>query len=166
MDEPVPLDTLWDISITELDDILCRAGVESVESGAAATARDLDAQTREALVAALRASVSQARAGAPPVAQWVSASESLLLGDDGGPAARQRADAFWLRLTQIVYGCLVLVMLGDRSELPFFIELLRYQPAGHLAEMATDVLRRYVDPSHEMDTLLLLQRAEEWLACL
>jgi len=25
-----------------------------------------------------------------------------------------------------------------------------------------DVLRYYVDPSHELDTLRLLQRAEEW----
>jgi hypothetical protein len=53
-------------------------------------------------------------------------------------------------------------MLGDLSEFPLFIELLHYQPAGHLAEMATDVLRHYVDPSHELDTPHLVQRAKEW----
>jgi|GEM_PF-4773114 len=156
------LDPPWDISLTELNSCLRAANVATLNQDGALSARELDLPTREALASALRDSVRRARADAPPVPDWLSASESLVMSDDGSEAAREQADAFWSRLTQIVYGCLALVMLGDLSEFPFFVELLRHQPAGHLAEMATDVLRRYVDPSQELDAPRLAQKAEEW----
>jgi hypothetical protein len=158
----LPLDTPWDISLTELNSYLRAANVATLNQDDALSARELDAPTRSALVMALREAVRRARDDAPPVAQWLAASESLVMSDDGSEAAREKADTFWSRLTQIAYGSFALAMLGDPSEFSFFIELLRYQPAGHLAEMAADVLRYYVDPSHELDTLRLLQRAEEW----
>lgn len=157
-------DLAWDTPLNELNGSLRAAGVEPValDEPPLRSARDLDTPTRGALVAALLQSVSQARVDAPPVAQWLAMSESLLMNDDGSEAARKRADTFWLNLTRIVHGSLALVMLGELSELPFFVELLRYQPAGHLTEMATHVLCHYVDPSCELDTPRLIQRAEEW----
>jgi hypothetical protein len=89
-------------------------------------------------------------------------SEALVLNDDGSETAREKADTFWFSLRQIVYGCLAQVELGDLSEFPFFVELLRHQPAGHLTELATHVLCHYVDSRRELDTLHLLQRADEW----
>lgn len=160
----VRLDAAWDIPLGELNNYLRAAGVEPItlEDVRARSARELDAPTRSRFALALRQVVRQARTVAPPVAEWFAASESLLMNDDGGEAARQRADRFWSNLTQIVNGGLALVMLGDLSEFPLFVELLRYQPAGHLAEMATDVLSHYVDPSGGLDTPHLVQRAEEW----
>ena len=160
------LDTPWDISLAELNGHLRLAGVEPVTPDEAGTlsARDLDAPTRAAWVAALRESVRHARQALPPVKDWLAASEALVLNDDGGEAAGKKADSFWLSLTQIVYGSLALTELGDPSEFPFFIELLRHQPAGHLAELATDVVSHSVDPRRELDTPHLIQRAEEWFS--
>jgi hypothetical protein len=152
----------WQVSIAELNGYLRLAGVEPMSQDGAVSARDLDLPTRVALVEALHRSVSCAREGAPPVNKWLAASESLVLDDDGSEAAQQKVDAFWLRLTHIVAGCQALVMLGDLSELPFFIELLKHQPAGHLAELAADVLHRTVDPSHKLDTPHLIRQAEDW----
>jgi len=156
------LDAPWQVSIVELNDCMRRAGVEPASRAGAVSARDLDLPTRIALVEALRESVRRARASAPPVEQWLTASESIVLNDDGSEAAQEKADAFWRCLTLIVNGCQSLVMLGDLSEFPFFIELLKHQPSGHLIEMAADVLRRTVDPPHELDTPQLIQRAQEW----
>jgi len=160
----VRADAAWDVPLGELNNYLRAAGVEPItlQDVRACSARELDEPTRSRLALALRRIVHLARADAPPVAEWFTASESLLMNDDGSQAVRQRADRFWSNLTQIVNGGLALVMLGDLSEFPLFIELLHYQPAGHLAEMATDVLRHYVDPSHELDTPHLVQRAKEW----
>jgi sugar phosphate isomerase/epimerase len=155
-------DIAWDVSLGKLDEHLRRAGIEPVRREGISSVRDLDAPTREALIESLRASVRRARMDAPPVNKWLAASESLVLNDDGSEAALQKADAFWLRLTHIVAGCQALAMLGDVSEFPFFIELLKHQPAGHLAELAADVLRRTVDPSHELDTPHLIRQAEDW----
>lgn len=154
----------WDAPLSELNGYLRAAGVEpfTPQDIQARSARELDTPTRSRLALALRRVVRQARADAPPVAEWFAASESLLMNDDGSQATRQRADQFWSNLTQIVNGCLALVTLGDLAGFPLFIELLRHQPAGHLAEMATDVLSHYVDPSRELDTPHLIQRAEEW----
>jgi hypothetical protein len=159
-----PLDIPWDVSLTELNDTLCAAGVEPIMLGGVGTrsARDVGMPTRIARATALRESVRRARESTVPIKDWLAASEALVLKDDGSEAARDKADAFWLSLTQIVNGCLALVMLGDLSEFPFFIELLRHQPAGHLTELATDVLCHYVDPRRELDTPRLLQRADEW----
>ena len=158
------IDTAWDVPLGELNDYLRAAGVEPITLPdiRARSARELDAPTRSQLALALRRVVRQARTVAQPVAEWFAASESLLMNDDGSQAAHQRADRFWSNLTHIVNGGLALVMLGDLSEFPLFVELLRHQPAGHLAEMATDVLSHYVDPSRELDTQRLIQRAEEW----
>jgi hypothetical protein len=156
------LDAPWQVSIAELNDTVRLAGVEPASRTGVVSARDLDLPTRIALVKALHESVRRARASAPPVEQWLTASESIVLNDDGGEAAQQKTDAFWLCLTQIVNGCQALVMLGDLSEFPFFIELLKHQPSGHLTEMGADVLRHYVDPSHALDTSRLIQRAQEW----
>jgi hypothetical protein len=152
----------WQVSIAELNSYLRRAGVEPMSQDGVVSARDLDLLTRVALVEALHRSVRCARESAPPVDKWLAASESLVLNDDGSEATRQKADAFWLSLTHIVSGCQALVMLGDLSELPFFIELLKHQPAGHLTELAADVLRHTVDPTHELDTPHLIRRAEDW----
>ena len=156
------LDAPWAVSIVELDDCLRAAGVELVRHDDVLSIRDLDEATRTALVATLRELVRRARESVPPVEGWLAASQALFMNDDGTQATRQRQDAFWLSLTQIVDGCLALVMLGDLAEIPFFIELLKHQPAGHLIEMATDVLCHYVDPSHELDTSQLIQRVDEW----
>ena len=158
------LQAAWDVPLGELNDYVRAAGVEPItlQDVQAPSARELDAPARTRLVLALRQVVRQAKTDAPPVAEWFTASESLLMNDDGSQAARQRADRFWSSLTRIVNGGLALVMLGDLSEFPLFVELLRYQPAGHLAEMATDVLSHYVDPSRELDTQSLIQHAEEW----
>jgi len=160
------LDTPWDISLDELNGHLRIAGVEPVTPGEAGTlsARDLDVPTREALVAALRESVRRARQASPPVKDWLAASEALVLNDDGSDRAREQADRFWSHLTHRVYGSLALAALGDLSEFPVFIELLRHQPAGHLTELAADVMRHYVDPRRELDTPHLIQRAEEWFS--
>jgi hypothetical protein len=157
------LDTPWGISLVELNGHLRLAGVEPWTPDEAGTlsARDLDAPTRAALAAALRESVRRARQASPPVQDWLAASEALALNDDGSEAAAKKADSFWSRLTQIVYSSLALSELGDLSEFPVFIELLRHQPAGHLAELATDVVRCSVDPRCELDTPHLIQRAEE-----
>ena len=156
------LDAPWQVSIAELNDTVRLAGVEPASRTSVVSAHDLDLPTRIALVEALHESVRRARASAPPVEQWLAASESIVLNDDGGEAAQEKADAFWHCLTLIVNGCQSLVMLGDLSEFPFFIELLKHQPSGHLTELATDVLCHLVDPSHELDTPRLIQRAEEW----
>ena len=158
------LDTPWDIPLDELNDHLRMAGVEPVTPGEAGmlSARDLDLLTRAALVAALRESVRHARQASPPVEDWLAASEALVLNDDGSDRAREQADRFWSCLTQRVYGSLALAALEDLSEFPVFIELLRHQPAGHLTELAAEVLRHYVDPHRELDTPHLIQRAEEW----
>ena len=152
----------WNISIEELNNYLRAAGVEAIALDDAQLVRDLDAPTRARRIESLRKSAARARADAPPVAQWLAASEAVVMQDDGSSEARARADTFWLRLSQIVYGCLALVMLGDLSEFPFFVELLRHQPAGHLAELATDVLRHYVDPRGELDRARLVHQAEVW----
>ena len=158
------LDTPWGISLAELNGHLRLAGIEPVTPDEAGTlsALDLDAPTRAALATALRESVRHARQAAPPVKDWLAASEALVLNDDGSETAGKKADLFWSRLAQIVYGSLALTELGDLSESPFFIELLRDQPAGHLTELAADVMRHYVDPRRELDTPHLIQRAEEW----
>ncbi len=157
------LDTSWDIPLAELNDHLRMAGVEPVKPGEAGTlVRDLDVPTRATLVAALRESVRRARQASPPVEEWFTASEALVLNDDGSDRARAQADSFWSGLTQRVYGSLALTELGDLSEFPVFIELLRHEPAGHLTELAADVVRHYVDPRHKLDTPDLLQHAEEW----
>ena len=156
------LDAAWQVSIAELNDTVRLAGVEPASRAGVVSARDLDLPTRIALVQALHESVRRARSSAPPVEQWLTASESIVLNDDGGEAAQEKADAFWRCLTQIVNGCQSLVILGDRSEFPFFIELLKYQPSGHLTEAAKDVLCHTVDPSHELDAPQLIQRAQEW----
>jgi len=160
------LDTPWDIPLDELNGHLRMAGVEPVTPGKAGAfaARDLDGPTRAALVAALREAVRHARQASPPVQDWLAASEALVLNDDGSDRAREQADGFWSCLTQRVYGSLALAALGDLSEFPVFIELLRHQPAGHLAELATDVVSHYVDPRRELDTPHLIQRAEEWFS--
>lgn len=159
MDTP---DTPWDISLAELNYYLYAAGVEPVQREGLSFARDLDAPTRQALITALRQSVRRARADAPPVEQWATAAQSLVMNHDFSPAAHQRAEAFWSALTRIVNGCYAQVLLGDLSEFPFFIELLRHRPAGHLIEMATEVLRHYVAPSHQLDSPQLIRLAEEW----
>ncbi len=158
------LDTPWDISLAELNGHLRLAGVGPVMPDEAGTlsARDLDVPTRTALVAALRESVRRARQASPPVKDWLAASEALVLNDDSSEAAAKKADLFWSRLARIVYSSLALSELGDLSEFPFFIELLRRQPAGHLAELAADVMRHYVDPRSELDAPHLIQHAEEW----
>ena len=156
------LDALWQVSIAELNGYVCLAGVKPASRAGVVSARDLDLPTRIALAEALHESVRHARSSAPPVEQWLTASESIVLNDDGGEAAQEKADAFWRCLTQIVNGCQSLVMLGDLSEFPFFIELLKHQPSGHLTELATDVLCHMVDPSRELDTPRLIQRADEW----
>jgi len=158
------LDTPWDIPLAELNDHLLMAGVKPVTRGKVEklSARDLDLPTRTALVAALRESVRHARQASPPVEEWFAASEALVLNDDGSDRAREQADRFWTGLTQRVYGSLALAALGDLSEFSVFIELLRHEPAGHLTELATDVVRHYIDPRHELDVSSLLQRAEEW----
>jgi hypothetical protein len=160
----ISLDIPWDIPTAELNAPLRAAGVEpgSQDDRTLRAARNLDLQTRMALVTALRESVRRARVDAPPVERWLTASQSLFMDDNGSEAARQREDAFWQNLTCIVNGCLAQILLGDLSEFPFFIGLLEHQPAGHLIEMATDVLRHYVDPSGELDTPQLIRRAEEW----
>ena len=153
----------WDIPLAELNDHLRMAGVEPVKPGEAGTlVRDLDVPTRATLVAALRESVRHARQASPPVEEWFAASESLVLNDDGSDRAREQADRFWSDITQRVYGSLALTELGDLSEFPVFIELLRHEPAGHLTELAADVVRHYIDPRDELDESGLLQRAEEW----
>ena len=146
----------------DLNNTLRAAGVEPVPLNRVQSARDLDRATRVTLVKALRVSVRRARVDTPPVEKWLTVSESIVLNDDGGEAAQQKTDEFWLCLTQIVNGCQALVMLGDLSEFPFFVELLKHQPSGHLTELAADVLRRYVDPSHKLDTPQLIQHAKEW----
>ena len=156
------LDVPWDVSIVELDDHLCAAGIEPLRRRDVLSVHDLNGETRTALVMALRESVRRAWASVPPIEQWLPASQSLFMNDDGTQAARQRQAAFWLSVTQIVNGSLALVMLGDLAEIPFFIELLKHRPAGHLIEMAADVLYHYVDPSHELDMEQLLRRAEDW----
>ena len=158
------LDTPWDIPLAELNDHLRMASVEPVTPGEAGTlaARDLDMPTRTALVAALRESVRHARQASPPVEDWLATSEALVLNDDGSDRAHEQADRFWSCLTQRVYGSLALVALGDPSEFPVFIELLRHQPAGHLTELAADVMRHTIDPRRELDMPDLLRRAEEW----
>jgi hypothetical protein len=156
------LEAPWQVSIAELNGYLRLAGVGLMSQDGVVSACDLDLSTRVALVEALHRSVRCARESAPPVDKWLAASESLVLNDDGSEAAQQKADAFWLCLTHVVSGCQALVMLGDLSELPFFIELLKHQPAGHLTEMAADVLCHTVDPSHELDTPHLIRRAEDW----
>jgi hypothetical protein len=156
------LDTRWELAIAELDGYVREAGVEPVAAGGAQFARDLDPSARAALVSSLREVVRQARVNAPPVEHWLTASQDLFMGDDGTAAALERAEQFWGRLTHIVNGCLALVMLGDLSEFPFFVELLKVRPAGHLIEMSTEVLRHYVDPARELDAPRLVQRAEEW----
>jgi hypothetical protein len=153
--DSLPLDTPWDVSIAELNDCLRLAGAEPIT-------HDLDGPARVALVKALRESVRQARMDAPPVEQWLTVSESIVLNDDGSEAAERKTDTFWQCLTRIVNGCQAQIFLGDLSEFPFFIELLEQQPSGHLVGMATDVLRHAVDPSHELDTPRLIQRAQEW----
>ncbi len=160
------LDTPWDIPLAELNDHLRMAGVEPVmqRNVEKLSARDLDLPTRTALVAALRESVRRARQASPPVEEWFAASEALVLNDDGSDRAREQANKFWLGLTQRVYGSLALAELGDLSEFPVFIELLRHQPAGHLTELAADVARHYVDPRRELDVPDLLQYAEEWFS--
>ena len=160
--ESFPLSSPWDIPIAELDSYLRLAGVQPVSRDDVASARDLDGPARVALVKALRESVRQARMDAPPVEQWLTVSESIVLNDDGSEAAARKADTFWQCLTRIVNGCRALIFLGDLSEFPFFIELLRHQPAGHLVEMAAGVARHYVDPSGELDAPQLLRRAQEW----
>jgi hypothetical protein len=157
-------DTPWDISLAELNSHLRLAGVEPVTPDEAGTlsALDLDAPTRAALATVLRESVRHARQASPPVKDWLAASEALVLNDDGSEAAGKKADLFWSRLAQIVHGSLALTELGDLSESPFFIELLRDQPAGHLTELAADVMRHYVDPCRELDVPDLIRRAEEW----
>ena len=162
MTTPLPLGPPWDVSIVDLNNLLRAAGVGPVTLSGVQSARDLDWTTRVALVNALRGSVRQARVDAPPVERWLAVSESIVLNDDGSDAAQQKTDAFWLRLTRIVNGCQAQILLGDLSEFPFFIELLKHQPSGHLVEMAAGVLRRTVDPSHELDTPQLIQRAQEW----
>jgi len=160
--ESFSLGSPWDVPIAELDSYLRLAGVQPVSRDGVASARDLDGLARVALVKALRESVRRARMDAPPVAQWLTVSESIVLNDDGSEAAERKADTFWQCLTRIVNGCQAQIFLGDRSEFPFFIELLEQQPSGHLVEMATDVLRHAVDPSHELDTPRLIERAQEW----
>jgi hypothetical protein len=154
----------WDIPLAELNDHLRMAGVKPAtpEKAGMLSARDLDLPTRTALVAALRESVRHARQASPPVEDWLAASEALVLNDDGSDRAREQADRFWSGLTQRVYGSLALAALGDLSEFPVFIELLRHQPAGHLTELAADVVRHTIDPRRELDMPDLLQRAEEW----
>ncbi len=155
-------DTTWDISLAELNDHLGAAGVEPVVREGVSSARDLDAPTRQTLVTALRQSVRRARGDAPLVGQWAAAAQSLVMNHDFSPAARQREEAFWSALTRIVNGCYAQVLLGDLSEFPFFIELLRHQPAGHLTEIATGVLRHHVDPARKLDPPQLIRLAEEW----
>ena len=154
------LDAPWGIPITELNGYLELAGVEPVNRDGLAHA--LDAATRAALAQALRDSVLRVRAMAPPVEQWLAASYSLVMDDDGSAVARQREDDFWRNLTCIVNGCYARVLLGDLSAFPFFVELLEHQPAGHLVEMASDVVCHYVDPARELDAPRLIQRAQEW----
>jgi hypothetical protein len=155
--------TPWDIPLAELNDHLRLAGVEPATRGeGGALARDLDLPTRAALVAALRESVRHARQALPPVEEWFAASEALVLNDDGSDRAREQADRFWSGLTQRVYGSLALTELGDLSEFPVFIELLRHQPAGHLTELAADVVRHTVNPHCERDVPDLHQCAEDW----
>lgn len=154
------LESPWAISIAELNGYLELAGAEPLQLDGVTSA--LDMTTRAALVQALGESVRRARAIAPPVEQWMAASQALFMNDDGSPAARQREQDFWQSLTRIVNGCYAQILLGDLSEFPFFIELLRHQPAGHLVEMAADVARHYVDPSRQLDSPRLIQRAEEW----
>ncbi len=156
------LEPPWNVSLLDLNNLLRAAGVEPVTLNAVQSARDLDWTTRVTLVKALHESVRRARMDAPPVNQWLTASEAIVLDDDGSEAAQRQADVFWQRLTQIVNGCQALVTLGDLSEIPFFIELLKHQPAGHLSELAADVLRRTLDLSRELDTSRLIERAEEW----
>jgi len=158
------LDTPWDVPLAELNGYLRMASVEPVMPGEAGThsVRDLDLPTRAALVAALRESVRHARQASPPVQEWFAASEALVLNDDGSDRAREQADRFWSGLTQRVYGSLALAALGDLSEFPVFIELLRHQPAGHLTELAADVMRHTIDPRGELDEPDLLRHAEEW----
>ena len=156
------LDIAWDISLERLDEHLRLAGIEPVRRDGVSSARDLDPPTRESLVSALRDCVRRARADAPPVEQWTAVSQSVFMNYDFSEAARQREDAFWLNLTRVVNGCYAQVVLGDLSEFPFFVELLKHQPAGHLVEMSLDVLRHYVDPSGALDAPQLIQRAEEW----
>ncbi len=146
----------------DLNNAMRAAGIEPAPLNRVQSTRDLDGATRVMLVKALRESVRRARVDAPPVEKWLTVSESIVLNDDGGEASQQKTDAFWLCLTRIVNGCQALVMLGDLSEFPFFVELLKHQPSGHLTELAADVLRRYVDPSHKLDTLQLVQHAREW----
>jgi len=148
--------------MAELNDCLRLAGAEPITLDAVQSARDLDGPARVALVKALRESVRRARMDAPPVEQWLAVSESIVLNDDGSEAAERKTDTFWQCLTRIVNGCQAQIFLGDLSEFPFFIELLKQQPSGHLVGMATDVLRHAVDPSHELDTPRLIQRAQEW----
>ena len=162
MTTPLPLGPPWDVSIVDLNNLLRAAGVGPVTLNGVQSARDLDWTTRVALVNASRESVRQARVDAPPVEQWLTVSESIVLNDDGSEAAERKADTFWQCLTRIVNGCQAQIFLGDLSEFPFFIELLEHQLSGHLVEMAADVLRRTVDPSHELDTPQLIQRAQEW----
>jgi hypothetical protein len=155
-------DPPWNVPITDLNDNLRAAGVEPAQQDGAQFISELSVEVRTALASALSERVRLARNDAPPVERWMAASQELFMNDDGGEAARQREDLFWQSLTCIVHGCLSLVMLGDLSEFPFFIDLLKHQPAAHLIEMATDVLCRYVDPSHELDAPRLIQRADEW----
>ena len=157
-----PLDLPWNVPTADLNEHLRLAGIEPVRRDGVSSARDLDLPTRESLVSVLRDCVCRARADAPPVEQWAAASQSLFMNYDFSEAARQRQDAFWLNLTRIVNGCYAQVVLGDLSEFPFFVELLKYQPAGHLIEMSTSVLCHYVDLSGALDAPQLIQRAEEW----
>jgi hypothetical protein len=150
----------WAISVADLNSYLTSAGVEPVQRDGLASGLDMAA--RAALAQSLGESVRRARAIAPPVEQWMAASQALFMNNDGSAAARQREQDFWQSLTHIVNGCYAQILLGDLSEFPFFIELLRRQPAGHLVEMATGVARHYVDPSRELDAPQLLQRAQEW----
>ena len=150
----------WAISIADLNGYLALAGVEPVQRDGVASG--LDMAERAALAQSLGESVRRARAMSPPVEHWMATSQSLFMNDDGGAAARQREQDFWQSLTHIVNGCYAQILLGDLSEFPFFIELLRCQPAGHLVEMATDVACHYVDPSRDLDLPRLIQRADEW----
>jgi hypothetical protein len=156
-------DSLWNTPIADLNDNLRAAGVEPARQDGAQLVSDLSVELRTALACSLRERICLARRDTPPVERWMVASQELYLNDDASETARQREEAFWQNLTCIVHGCLALVMLGDLAELTFFVELLRHEPAGHLVEMATDVLRHYVDPTGVLEGPQLLRRAEEWL---
>ncbi len=159
-------DVAWDVPVAEILAQLKTVGIELApppeKIAAEATLRDLHQPVRAAWAADLRESVVRARSGAPPVRDWSAVAERLILEDVGSTAVQDRADEFWLSLGQIVYGSRALVCLGDLSEFPFFIDLLRFDPAGHLAELATDILSHYVDARHELQPLALIGQAQAW----